>query len=280
MDEPDYMKLYRIEGGNERLTRELAGRIGAEVRLDERVVRVERGEGDAYRVTSNRSGVLVTSDFDFVVVALPNDAIPAIAWGGALLNGAMARHHQFYDHPAHYLRVTALFDCPFWRDCIGGSFFMSEAFGGCCLYDGTERAHAEPRGILGWLIAGAAALRLANLDDTVLVEEVVRSLPAELRGSTAKLIEARVQRWAGSVNALPGGFPAVEPDERHQPEPMLHPRLFVVGDYLFDSTINGVLDSADTVVEWIVEELAAQPSPVAELGGAPEQADPGQAASV
>jgi hypothetical protein len=29
----------------------------------------------------------------------------------------------------------------------------------------------------------------------------------------------------------------------------------VVGDYLFDSTLNGLLDSADTVVEWILEEL-------------------------
>ena len=26
-----------------------------------------------------------------------------------------------------------------------------------------------------------------------------------------------------------------------------------MGDYLFDATINGVLDSADTVVEWLVE---------------------------
>jgi hypothetical protein len=30
----------------------------------------------------------------------------------------------------------------------------------------------------------------------------------------------------------------------------------VVGDYLFDSTLNGVLDSADTVAEWLVEEAS------------------------
>ena len=34
--------------------------------------------------------------------------------------------------------------------------------------------------------------------------------------------------------------------------------LFVVGDYLFDSTLNGVLDSADCVAEWITEEAAEQ----------------------
>jgi hypothetical protein len=34
---------------------------------------------------------------------------------------------------------------------------------------------------------------------------------------------------------------------RHLPDPQEHPGLFVVGDYLFDSTINGVLHSANTV---------------------------------
>jgi hypothetical protein len=57
------------------------------------------------------------------------------------------------------------------------------------------------------------------------------------------------------VNGLPAGFPAREPDSRHLPEPKEHPSLFVVGDYLFDSTLNGVLDSADVVAEWILEEL-------------------------
>jgi hypothetical protein len=59
----------------------------------------------------------------------------------------------------------------------------------------------------------------------------------------------------GSVNGLPGGRPAREPDSRHLPEPTEHPWLFAVGDYLFDSTLNGVLDSADVVAEWIVEEI-------------------------
>src|SRR5262249_36321877 len=68
-------------------------------------------------------------------------------------------------------------------------------------------------------------------------------------------LEGRVHRWVGTVNGLPGGRPAREPDSRHLPEPTQHSGLFVVGDYLFDSTLNGVLDSADVVAEWIMEEI-------------------------
>lgn len=256
MDEPDYMQLYAIDGGNERLPQELARRSTARVLLGQPVVRVARGPGTTYRVTSQRAGKIATADFDFVIVALPNDCLPAIEWAGDKLPEAMARHHQFYDSPAHYLRVTAVFDRPFWQEKIGGAFFMSDAFGGCCLYDEGARFGADGRGVLGWLIAGEAALRLGNLGDEALVNEAVQSLPASLAAGSARLIEARVHRWAGSVNGRPGGFPAREPDSRHCPEPTLHPGLFVMGDYLFDSTINGVLDSADTVVEWIAESLA------------------------
>jgi hypothetical protein len=36
-----------------------------------------------------------------------------------------------------------------------------------------------------------------------------------------------------------------------------HPNLFLVGDYLFDSTLNGVLDSADYVAAWLAAQIAA-----------------------
>jgi hypothetical protein len=61
------------------------------------------------------------------------------------------------------------------------------------------------------------------------------------------------------VNGLPGGRRFSEPVSRHRPEPTQHARLFVVGDYLFDSTLNGVLDSADLVVELIADELEDEP---------------------
>jgi hypothetical protein len=77
------------------------------------------------------------------------------------------------------------------------------------------------------------------------------SLPPAFHQARSRLVEARVHRWAGAVSSLPGGWRPQGIDRRHQPEPIDHPQLFVVGDYLYDSTLNGVLDSADHVAGWL-----------------------------
>jgi monoamine oxidase len=284
MNEPGYMQLYTIDGGIERLTQELIKRISARVLFRQPVTRVEKvaGPGDRYCVTSLRMGETVSEEFDFVVAALPNNWLPAIDWRGPALERAMQAHHVHYDYPAHYLRVTLLFQKPFWRDIVQGSYFMTDAFGGCCVYDESARGNSS-YGCLGWLLAGEAALNLANFDDASLIAQVLDSLPRDLRHGRDSFIEGRVHRWVGSVNGLPAGFPAREPDSRHQPEPKEHPSLFVVGDYLFDSTINGVLDSADVVAEWILEELIeepAAPATVAPSTVAPSTVAPDTAGSI
>jgi monoamine oxidase len=255
LDSPEYMRLYAIAGGNEQLTRALAKRLTATILLEQRVHRVVRTpESPGYLIESQGREGMRRDLFDYVVVALPNDCIPSIEWEGPSLRASMESHHQFYDHPAHYLRVTCLFERPFWREYIRGSFFMIDTFGGTCLYDESSRFPADGCGTLGWLIAGEAALRLGNLPDATLVHEVLEALPPALQRGSTRVLESRVHRWANAVNGLPGGFPAREPDSRHQPDPTGSPGLFVVGDYLFDATINGVLDSADTVAEWILSE--------------------------
>jgi monoamine oxidase len=255
MDTPGYMGLYTIEGGIERLPRELAARLSAQIHLHRPVVRVEKTSSGHYRIDCPTS----SDKFDFVVVALPNNWIPAIEWRGAELAAAMYRHHRHYNYPAHYLRVSVLFEKPFWRDRISDSYFMLDAFGGCCVYDESSRNGADTHGVLGWLLAGEAALNLGNLSDAELAEAVLDSLPRCLRHGRKWFLEGQVHRWANTVNGLPGGFPVKEPDSRHVPDPVHHPQLFVVGDYLFDSTVNGVLDSADVVAEWILEEIAEGP---------------------
>jgi protoporphyrinogen oxidase len=253
VNEPDYLRLYTIDGGIESLPHELARRLASSIRLEHRVVRIERTPEGRYRVFTRHRGETTGADFDYVVVALPNDWLPGIEWGGAALAEAMHRHHTRYYYPGHYLRVSVLFDRPFWRDLIAESYFMPDALGGCCVYDESSRVRGHGFGVLGWLLAGDAALTMSNLDDTVLIERVLDSLPHGRQWFR----EGQVHRWVGTVSGLPGGHPVREPRSCHRPEPAGHPRLFVVGDYLFDSTINGVLDSAELVTDWILEEIEA-----------------------
>jgi protoporphyrinogen oxidase len=261
MNEPGYMSLYGINGGIERLPRELARRLGATVHLNSAVHRVEAIDGGKYRVSwrsggTEAGGREASGEFDSVVVALPNYWIPSIDWSGPALAKAMREHHAHYDYPAHYLRVSVLFREPFWRNVVADSYFMIDAFGGCCVYDETSRCADSSAGILGFLIGGEAALSLNNLNDQALIARVLDSLPATLRHGRELIVEGHVHRWAGAVNAMPGGFPLHEPDSRHVPDPVGNPMLFLVGDYLFDSTLNGVLDSAECVAEWITGEIA------------------------
>jgi monoamine oxidase len=256
MDEPDYLRLYTLQGGIERLPQELARRLSARVLLDHRVTRVEQTGPGTYRISALCGRRTVEQDFDFVVVALPNNWIPAISWGGAALAAAMYEHHRHYSHPAHYLRVSLLFDRPFWRDEMPDSYFMLDAFGGCCVYDESARAEGSTHGVLGWLLAGDAALNFSNSNDATLIATVLDALPGFMRHGRKHYLEGRVHRWVGSVNGLPGGVPARDPAARHQPEPLAHSRVLVVGDYLFDSTLNGVLDSADVAVDLILDEIA------------------------
>ncbi|MSR52382.1 MAG: amine oxidase [Gemmataceae bacterium] len=254
MNDPAYMRLYTIDGGIERLPQELASRIDAEILLNQTVTRVEK-VATGLRVVSCQGNERIEREFDFVVVALPNHLLPTIEWGGPVLAEAMQRHHAYYDYPAHYVRVTILFERPFWRQHINESFFMLDAFGGCCVYDESSRNSNDSHGVLGWLIGGEPALRMSGLSDGALIEKVLESLPPSLQAGRECFVEGRVHRWANAVNGMPAGYPPQKMDVRHVPEPTQHPNLLIVGDYLFDSTLNGVHDSADYVAEWLAGEL-------------------------
>jgi len=255
MNDPAYMRLYTIDGGLERLPEELIKRIRATVLLNRTISCIERSANDMLRVKSRSQGRIEVEEYDYVVAALPNNWLPAIEWGGEILANAMHEHHVQYDYPAHYLRVSILFQQPFWRDQVEESYFMLDAFGGCCLYDESSRNGAESHGVLGWLLGGESALTLSNYPDDEIIRMMLDSLPSLWQHGRGCFVEGRVHRWVGAVNGLPGGVPTKPMETRHMPEPKEHPNLFVVGDYLFDSTLNGVLDSADFVAEWIVEEM-------------------------
>ncbi len=256
MNDPAYMHLYGIEGGNERLPLELAARIDATFLMQHQVHTVRKVDEELLRIDSLHQGVLRHDDFDYVVVALPHNHLPAVTFGGERLADALHEHYTYYDHPAHYLRITILFKKPFWREAFTDSYWMLDHFGGCCLYDESSREVDSTHGVLGWLLGGTAAQKMSPLSDQELIAQALESLPEFLAHGRNQILEGRVHRWIGAVNAMPGGLVARPMDRRHQPEPIEHSNLFLVGDYLFDSTLNGVLDSAEYVAAWLAAKMA------------------------
>jgi SAM-dependent methyltransferase len=188
-------------------------------------------------------------------MCLPHSWLATMGWEGEGLRKSMVKHVAYFDRPAHHLRVSILFDEPFWGDKIPGSWFMSEAFGGCCVYNEGSRHDVGNHGVLNWLIAGSDALAFANLSDEELITAALKSLPASLGDARDHFMEGKIHRWLSSVNALPGGLPVRDVMTNHRPEPKEHPGLVVVGDYLFDSTLNGLLDSSDAATDIILTEM-------------------------
>ncbi len=256
MNDPAYMQLYSIEGGNELLPRELAARIRATKHMEHAVTTIGKGRDGKLSVASAHQGHERHEEFDFVVVALPNNYLPSLTYRGERLSQAMKEHCAHYDHPAHYLRVTILFARNFWREVLTDSYWMLDRFGGCCLYDESSRETGATHSVLGWLVGGDAARDMSMLNDEQLIEAVLDSLPQCLSHGRNFYIEGRIHRWVGAVNAMPGGVVKRSFDRRHQPEPLEHPNLFFVGDYLFDSTLNGALDSAEYVAGWVASRMA------------------------
>jgi monoamine oxidase/SAM-dependent methyltransferase len=255
MDIDGYIGLYSIQNGNEQLIECLQSEVDADIQLNHRVLKVGKTASGRYRLNMMNGKGPETRDFDLVLMCLPHSWLATMGWEGEELRKSMVRHIAYFDRPAHYLRASLLFDEPFWGEKIAGSWFMSEAFGGCCVYNEGARHDVGRHGVLNFLIAGSDALAFANLSDQEMIEVALKSLPASLGDARAHFMEGKVHRWLSSVNALPGGLPARDVMTNHRPEPKRHPGLVVVGDYLFDSTLNGLLDSSDAATDIILTEM-------------------------
>lgn len=267
MNDAAYLRLYTIVGGLEQLVTRVAAQLQIQWRLRTRVLRVGFDRGSGYRLVSNHAGQLQAQHFDGVIVALPANQLSQIVWDDPALATAMRVHRAHYDHPAHYLRITLVFATPFWREHLQGDFFMLDAFGGCCVYDESGRDPYATYGVLGWLLAGDAALIHANLADAQLAQLALASLPDGIRPQPDAVLECAVHRWAGAVNGWPMGKAIQPPSQRHAPAGGDHPGVLVVGDYLFDSTLNGVLDSAECAVD-VLENWLNASAPAAATAGA------------
>jgi monoamine oxidase len=257
VDEEGYCTLYTIDGGIEKMVHALHEEIAEDtnILLNAPVKRIIP-HGDGYQVISQANDEDIAEAFDCVMVCLPQQWLSSIEYLGDLAK-PMADHAAYYYYPAHYLRVAALFKNEFWKKAFGAnSYIKMDSFGGCCLYDEGSRYSAKPYGILNWLLAGSPAEAMSNYEDGLIITRALESLPKGLGGrAKQELIEAHVHRWVGSVNAQPGGNPIVDLTEKHSPAPKKHPKIVMVGDYLFDSTLNGLLDSSDLATTLLLQRL-------------------------
>jgi monoamine oxidase/SAM-dependent methyltransferase len=254
MDVDGYIDVFSVNGGNEQIVQRITDQLDAEVRLNTPVHSVEPMADGTVRLTVGTGGAFEMVEADFVVLCLPLTALSIIDWKSRKLQRSIVEHIAYFDRPAHYLRATLLFERPFWREHLDGAWWMLDAFDGCCVYDEGARHDLGNCGALGFLIAGNAALGMANFSDERVEEMCLDALPAAFAGARKLLIDRRVHRWMASVNAIPGGAEVRERHVNHRPEPGF-PQVLVVGDYLFDSTLNGVLDSADSATDAILSDV-------------------------
>jgi monoamine oxidase len=162
MDIDGYISLYSIQNGNEQIIERLREEIDAAVQFNHRVLKVGKSECGRYRLNMMNGKGPETRDFDLVVMCLPHNWLATLGWENEQLRSSMVRHVAYFDRPAHYLRVALLFDEPFWGAKIPGAWWMSEAFGGCCVYAEGARHDVGRHGVLNFLIAGSDALAYAN----------------------------------------------------------------------------------------------------------------------
>ena len=81
--------------------------------------------------------------------------LATMGWDNEQLRALVVKHVVLLrPAEAHYLRVALLFDEPFWGEKIPGAWWMSEAFGGCCVYVEGARHDVGRHGVLNFLIAG------------------------------------------------------------------------------------------------------------------------------
>lgn len=255
MDIDGYIGLYSIQNGNEQIIERLREEIDADIHFNHRVLKVGKSDTGRYRLNMMNGKGPETREFDLVVMCLPHNWLSTVGWENEQLRASMVKHVAYFDRPAHYLRVALLFDEPYWGEKIPGAWWMSEAFGGCCVYVEGARHDVGRHGVLNFLIPGSDALAFVNLRDEQLIDAALKSLPPSLGDARAHFVEGKIHRWLSSVNAIPGGLPVRDVLTNHRPEPKQHAGLVVVGDYMFDSTLNGLFDSSDAATDLILTEM-------------------------
>jgi monoamine oxidase len=240
-DEPG-VKLYRIDGGNDRLSAALAAALGDRVKLNTEVVAVShRGREVRVSVKNGRNVAQLTRDY--LVLALPATLLRRIPISPAL----PAQQHEAIARLKYGLGTKTLvqFARRFWR--VTGrprAFGSSLPFG--AVWDGNEEQKGTP-GILSLLAGGGAS----SLTQSMIDKGGMASLVASLDWLGAKDVEVmRSHRTVWEADPwVRGGYayfdPSYDPALRlWLPRPF--GRLFFAGEHTslrWQGYMNGAIES-------------------------------------
>jgi monoamine oxidase len=242
-EQPSVWKTYRIEGGNDRLAKKLAGLLGDRLKLDTEVVAVShRGREARISLKNGRDATQMTRDY--VVFALPATLLRRIPISPAL----PAQQHEAIGR-LKYGRTTKTllqFSRRFWRSSPGGrrAFGSPLPFG--AVWDGNEDQRGRA-GILSLMAGGSASAATQALSAKKGMSGLIASLDW-LGAQDAELVQSHQTTWETDPWAR-GGYaffdPSYDPALRSW---LVRPcgRLFFAGEHTslrWQGYMNGAIES-------------------------------------
>ena len=241
-DQPGPGNMYRVEGGNDRLTSALAARLGDRLRLNTELVAVSH-RGRSVRASVKHARKLSQITADYLVLALPATVLRRVP-----ITPALPAHQHDAIARLKYGRATKTllqFSERFWR--LPGrprAFGSALPFG--ALWEGNEEQHGRA-GILALLAGGNASAAT----QAIVAKEGVEGLVANLDwlgARRATLIGSRQVVWESDAWAR-GGYAYFDPSF----DPALRPwlarpcgRLFFAGEHTsvrWQGYMNGAVES-------------------------------------
>jgi monoamine oxidase len=182
-------RMYRIEGGNDRLPNAIAAELGDRVRLNTELLAVsQRGGTVRASLRTGRSRSQIQADY--LVLALPATLLRRIP-----ITPALPVHQHEAIASLRYgrgLKTLLQFDNRFWRSAT-----RPRAFGSPLPFGAGWEANEDQRGKIGILVllaGGSASDATGDLVDREGIDGLVRALEW-LGSSRAQLLAWRQVRW-------------------------------------------------------------------------------------
>ncbi|MDR1990168.1 MAG: FAD-dependent oxidoreductase [Acidobacteriaceae bacterium] len=256
-------KMYRVEGGNQRLAAAMAAALGDRVKLGTEIVAVsQRGR----RVRASLKSGRLTADLlaDYMIFAIPATLLRRIPITPAL----PVHQHQAIAKLAYGRATKTLvqFAERFWRSATRPRAFGSPLPAGA-VWDANEEQRGRP-GILSLLAGGSASDATAAIVERDGVEALARSLEW-LGVKDTTLVGSRQHRWEADTWSR-GGYAVFD----HTFDPALRGwlaqpfgKLFFAGEHTslkYQGYMNGAVESGQRAAAEVIatHRMAARGRPL------------------